>query len=112
MEDYHFKLGIYGTTYLGLLIGALVTLIPFWAYLYYIQEPQFKEYGGNLPPEKRMVPALFGSFCLPICLFWFGWTAGRTHWIVPIIGSAWFAAGAMTLFNSILSYLGDAYPSK
>lgn len=32
------------------------------------------------------------------------------HWIVPIIGSAWFSIGAFLLFNSILNYLPDAYP--
>ena len=33
------------------------------------------------------------------------------HWIVPIIGTAWFSIGALLLFNSALNYLGDAYPS-
>lgn len=32
------------------------------------------------------------------------------HWIVPIIGTAWFSIGAFPLFNSILNYLPDAYP--
>ena len=30
---------------------------------------------------------------------------------MPIIGSAWFSIGAFLLFNSILNYLPDAYPS-
>lgn len=29
---------------------------------------------------------------------------------MPIIGSAWFSVGAFLLFNSVLNYLGDAYP--
>lgn len=45
------------------------------------------------------------------CLFWFGWSArADVHWIVPIIGTAWFSLGAFPLFNSILNYLPDAYP--
>lgn len=30
--------------------------------------------------------------------------------IVPIIGSGFFSVGAFLLFNSVLNYLGDAYP--
>lgn len=41
-----------------------------------------------------------------------GWSAQPDiHWIMPIIGSAWFSIGAFLLFNSILNYLPDAYPS-
>ena len=29
---------------------------------------------------------------------------------MPIIGSGWFSIGAFLLFNSVLNYLGDAYP--
>ena len=30
---------------------------------------------------------------------------------MPIIGSAWFPIGAFILFNCVLTYLGDAYPT-
>jgi len=46
-------------------------------------------------------------------LFWFGWSARPSiHWIMPIIGSAWFSVAAVLLFNSILNYLPDAYPNN
>jgi MFS transporter, DHA1 family, multidrug resistance protein len=32
------------------------------------------------------------------------------HWIMPIIGTSFFSVGAFLLFNSVLNYLGDAYP--
>ncbi|MCJ1243738.1 hypothetical protein MMC30_000935 [Trapelia coarctata] len=55
--------------------------------------------------------ACVGAFFIPICLFMFGWTARASiHWIVPIIGSAFFSVGTLLLFNSVLNYLGDAYP--
>ena len=42
----------------------------------------------------------------------FGWSARpEVHWIVPIIGSAFFSMGAALLFNSVLNYLPDAYPA-
>jgi DHA1 family multidrug resistance protein-like MFS transporter len=107
---YGFNLGEEGLSFVGILVGALVVIPPFFLYLYLVQEPQFNE-NGELKPEKRLPPAFVGAFCIPICLFWFGWTARRSvHWIVPIIGSGWFSVGAFLLFNSVLNYLGDAYP--
>ena len=107
---YHFNLGEEGLSFLGILIGAIVVIPFFFLYLYYIQEPQFNE-NGELKPEKRLPPAFIGVFCIPICLFWFGWTSRPSvHWIVPIIGSSFFSIGAFLLFNSVLNYLGDAYP--
>jgi DHA1 family multidrug resistance protein-like MFS transporter len=36
----------------------------------------------------------------------------EVHWIVPIIGTAFFSVGAFLLFNSVLNYLADAYPKN
>ena len=107
---YGFGLGAQGLAYLGILAGAAVVIPPFFAYLHYFHEPRFNE-NGDLQPEKRLIPAFVGAFCIPICLFWFGWSARPdVHWIVPIIGTAWFSIGAFLLFNSVLNYLPDAYP--
>ncbi|TKA24953.1 hypothetical protein B0A50_06051 [Salinomyces thailandicus] len=109
-EIYGFGLGIQGLSYLGLLVGAMLIIPPFFAYLKYYLEPQFDE-NGNIQPEKRLIPAFVGAFCIPICLFWFGWSSRPdVHYIVPIIGTAWFTIGAFLLFNSVLNYLPDAYP--
>jgi hypothetical protein len=62
-----------------------------------------------IKPEKRLGPTTVAAFCIPICLFWFGWT-GRTaaiHWIVPIIGSGFFGIGSFLLFQTIFAYLTD-----
>ena len=54
---------------------------------------------------------MVGGFFIPVCLSWFGWSARpSTHWIMPIIGSGYFSVAAFLLFNSVLSYLSDAYP--
>lgn len=107
---YGFNLGEEGLSFVGILVGSLVVIPPFFLYLYFIQERQFNE-NGEIKPEKRLPPACVGGFCIPLCLFWFGWTARPSvHWIVPIIGSGWFSVGAFLLFNSVLNYLGDAYP--
>lgn len=56
---------------------------------------------------------MVGSFTIPICLFWFGWSArSDIHWIMPIIGSSFFGIGSFALFNAVLPYLSDAYPDN
>lgn len=108
-QIYGFSLGLEGVAFIGILIGAVIVLPPFFLYLYKVLEPQFNEQ-GELTPEKRLPPAFVGGPAIVICLFWFGWSAGYTHWIMPIIGSAFFSVGAVLLFNSVLNYLPDAYP--
>ncbi|XXH04415.1 hypothetical protein Hte_010829 [Hypoxylon texense] len=67
-------------------------------------------HGGHAPPEARLPPALIGSVLLPIGLFWFAWTNGpNIHWIVCIIASAFFAAGLVLVFLSLMNYLIDSY---
>lgn len=67
-------------------------------------------HGGMAPPEARLPPALIGSVLLPIGLFWFAWTCGTdVHWVVPIIASGFFAAGLVSVFLSLLSYMIDSY---
>lgn len=65
--------------------------------------------GGSAPPEARLPPTLVGSILLPVGLFWFAWTNGKEiHWIVPIMGSAVFAAGLVLVFLSLMNYLVDS----
>ncbi|RAL65054.1 hypothetical protein DID88_001161 [Monilinia fructigena] len=90
-------------------LNLYIALIYGLLYVCY-QEPKFNE-KGDIKPEIRLQPAFVGAFCIPICLFWFGWTSRESiHWIVPIIGSAFFSIGATLLFNAVLNYIGDAYP--
>lgn len=110
IQIYGFNLGEEGLAFVGILVGGFVVLPPFFWYLHKYQEPKFDE-NGNIAPEERLPPAFVGAFCIPICLFWFGWSSRESvHWIVPIIGSSFFTIGAFLLFNSVLNYLGDAYP--
>ncbi|KAH9974385.1 major facilitator superfamily domain-containing protein [Lactifluus volemus] len=66
-----------GLAFLGILGGILVTLPPFFYYLYTVQEKMFDE-DGQIKPEKRMIIAIFGSFFLLASILWFGWTARPT----------------------------------
>jgi DHA1 family multidrug resistance protein-like MFS transporter len=97
---YHWREQMLGLSFLGLFVGAFVVMPPFFAYLYYVQEPKY-DANGELKPEERMPVAIVGAFLVPICLFWFGWTSrASVHWIVPIIGSSLFSIAALLLFVS------------
>ncbi|KAL8940993.1 MAG: hypothetical protein Q9216_002512 [Gyalolechia sp. 2 TL-2023] len=107
---YKFNLGQEGLAFVGILVGAIVVIPPFFYYLHRYVEPQFND-RGELKPETRLPPAMVGGFFIPICLFWFGWSARPSiHWIMPIIGSSYFAIGTFLLFQAVLNYLSDAYP--
>lgn len=110
VQIYHFSLGTEGLAFVGILMGALIVMGPFFFYNYKYVEPQFNQ-NGLLRPEIRLQPACVGAFFIPICLFWFGWSARPSiHWIMPIIGSSFFSMGAFLLFMAVFGYLGDAYP--
>ncbi|CAG8972253.1 hypothetical protein HYALB_00001651 [Hymenoscyphus albidus] len=44
------------------------------------------------------------------CLYKHRTSRPQIHWIVPIVGSSFFAIGAMLLQCSVVGYIGDAYP--
>ena len=83
VELYGFSLGLEGVAFLGILVGTLIAVVILFSWLHFYQEKQFDE-NGNIAPEKRLIPAMVGCWCVPICLFWFGWASrSDVHWIVP-----------------------------
>jgi multidrug resistance protein len=66
--------------------------------------------GGVGKPEFRVPLMIPGAILVPVGLFWYGWTAEeQTHWILPNIGAAIFAAGVITGFQCIQTYIVDSY---
>ncbi|KXS94795.1 hypothetical protein AC578_4045 [Pseudocercospora eumusae] len=107
---YGFNLGQQGLAYLGILVGCLIFTPPYFYWVHKYINPYTND-DGTIKPEKRLPAAIVGSFFLPVCLFWFGWSARESvHWIMPIIGSVFFSIGGGALFNALLSYQSDAYP--
>ncbi|KAK5080229.1 GTPase-activating protein [Lithohypha guttulata] len=111
-ETHGFNSGESGLAFLGILVSTCCITVPayfVWKHLY--QSRHFDE-NGNIAPEHQLPPACFGAFCLPISLFFFGWTGqfASVHWIVPIIASMFFAMGGCLIFNAIFCYQAHAYP--
>lgn len=71
LGDYGFNLSELGLAFLSIIIGAGVAVVLYVAYVYYIVERSIRRSGLGAP-EKRLVPALFAAFMLPVGLFMFG----------------------------------------
>lgn len=105
-DQYAFGSGASGLTSIGLGIGFVVGLLfcgavsdPWSAYL-------AKKNGGLAKPEYRLPTLIAGAVFVPIGLFWYGWTAEyKTHWIVPITGTAFTGFGIVTAYVSFVSWV-------
>ena len=103
---YGFNLGENGLAFLGLLVGAMICIPPFIWYDHVVQRKLFGETGNITKPEMRLIPAMATAACIPICLFWFGWSARPDiHWIMPLTGTGFFAIGALVIVVSPLKTL-------
>ncbi|KAF2261028.1 MFS general substrate transporter [Lojkania enalia] len=108
-EIYKLDTSEQGLIFLGIFVGALssVPLLLIWMkhrIIPRIANPDFK-------PEEFLSPVFVGTVTLPICLFWYGWSARESiHWIMPTVGTGFFSVSVVTLFNSLFNYLGVAYP--
>jgi len=108
---YGFDTRAQGLVFLGILAGALVSVPLYMLWMRAHLLPRLARPGT--PPEALLPAAFVGSVALPLCLFWYGWTARPgIHWIVPIVGSAFFTVSIVTLFNPVIAYLGMAYPAN
>jgi DHA1 family multidrug resistance protein-like MFS transporter len=107
---YGFNLGQMGLTFLSISVSVALAIPSYWAYMYYIVEPEIKTKGLTVP-ERSLIPALFVSFLLPAGLFMFGWTARTTvHWIVSVIGIGIYSYGVFILLQCIFVYIPTSYP--
>lgn len=104
--QYGFGSGASGLATLGLGIGSIVGIVFCGAVgdklLHYLS----RKHGGEPKPEYRLPTMIIGGIVTPIGLFWYGWTAeNKTHWIVPIIGTAFLGAGMVITYVSPLTCL-------
>ncbi|TFK26555.1 multidrug resistance protein 4 [Coprinopsis marcescibilis] len=107
---YGFKAGVGGLAYLGLGVGFMLATIVGAKVGDALYQKLTARNGGVGTPEMRIPALFFGSWFVPIGIFWYGWSAhAKLHWIMPIIGSGIFAFGMMTTFLPIQLYLVDSF---
>ncbi|KAG2146698.1 major facilitator superfamily domain-containing protein [Suillus clintonianus] len=107
---YHFSIGIGGLAYIGLGLG-FVGASVFGARLSdKVYRYLAAKNGGKGKPEMRVPVLIFGSFFVPVGLFWYGWSAqAEVHYMMPIIGTTLFGFGLMTSFIAMQLYLVDTF---
>ncbi|KAF5344334.1 hypothetical protein D9758_013246 [Tetrapyrgos nigripes] len=109
-EVYGFSIGIGGLVYLGLGIGFISATWVGAKSADQMYHYLARRNGGVGKPEMRIPALFFGSFFVPVGLFWYGWSAqAKIHWIMPIIGTGIFGFGLMTSFLPIQLYLVDTF---
>ena len=95
--QYHFSQGTVGLTYLGIGVGMLAGLVVFGVASDAIVKRKSKR--GEMKPEYRLPPMIPGALCVPVGLFWYGWSAERgVHWISPILGTSFVGVGMLATF--------------
>lgn len=118
---YGFSLSAQGLTFLGLIAGCIVSPCVLIAVEICLYQPRLRkiregpELGAQyrkLPPEDRLFAALYGSLVLPVGLFWFAWSAGRTHWISPIIAQGLSMLGSILIYVPCNFFMLEVYGSK
>lgn len=98
-NNHGFNLWQVGLSFMGLAVGMVLAsaTYPVWHMIRMrLIRKRALETGieGATEPEYRLPSIMVGATLVPIGLFWFGWsTYPDVHWIVPLIGSAVFAAG-------------------
>jgi hypothetical protein len=61
-------------------------------------------------PEARLYASCTLGCCLPIGMFWFGWTSFPSdHWIVPAISVGCTTIGIYSIYLAVFNYLVDVY---
>lgn len=60
-------------------------------------------------PEGRLYFACLESILLPVGLFWFGWSQGSSHWIVPTMAITCATMGIYSVYLATFNYLADSY---
>lgn len=106
---YNFNPGESGLAFLGVGVGASFAILVvnrlFDGLYVKTRDPET----GRLIPEMRLPSTFVGGPVFALSMFWFGWSAGRTHWIVPLLAGIPLGGGVVSVFTASLSYLADCY---
>jgi MFS family permease len=98
-------------TYLNFAVGVTVTFLfmPVQTYLYARDR---RLHGGRNRPEARFLTSLATVWLFPISLFWFAFTSnGHTSFWSPVVAGGVLGFADPLLYQSMLSYITDAYPN-
>ncbi|KAJ5959890.1 Major facilitator superfamily domain general substrate transporter [Penicillium vulpinum] len=108
-EVYNESPSIGGLNYISIAIGSFAGLIfnlKLVDRIYKMLKARNNDIGK---PEYRMPSLAVGSVISTIGLFWYAWSIGNTHWIMPNIGVLIFSAGTISCLQGMQTYIVDSY---
>ncbi|CAK9437949.1 uncharacterized protein LODBEIA_P23270 [Lodderomyces beijingensis] len=107
-QQYGFSKSVTGLMYLPMGMGFIIGVL-FWTFMCGRVYTYLTKRNNNIAKPEFRLPCLIAcSLFIPVGLIWFGWSAQRKlHWIMPGIGSAFFAFGLTCVFQTIQTYLID-----
>ncbi|KAL4925859.1 MFS transporter [Aspergillus undulatus] len=108
-EVYHETPSIGGLNYLSIAIGSFIGLFANLKLIDRIYKTLKERNNGTAKPEYRMPSLAVGSVISTTGLFWYAWSIGNTHWIMPNIGAAIFTAGTISCLQGMQTYIVDSY---
>lgn len=108
-EVYHESQGLGGLNYLSIAIGAFAGLFLNLHAIDRIYKTLKAKNNDVGLPEYRIPCMMVGSVITTIGLFWYGWSIGRTHWIMPNIGALIYTAGTISCLQGMQTYIVDSY---
>ncbi|KAL5357405.1 major facilitator superfamily domain-containing protein [Aspergillus floccosus] len=106
---YHESPSIGGLNYLSIATGSFAGLFFNLKLVDQMYRTLKARNNGIGKPEYRMPSLAVGSVISTIGLFWYGWSIGHTHWIMPNIGALIFTAGTISCLQGMQTYIVDSY---
>lgn len=110
-DVYGFSEGAVGLTFIGTGVGMTIAMVTYGFYADKILAHLTRK---NAPqkakPEYTLPLGILGGPFIPAGLFIYGWSAHyRTHWIVPLIGTALNGFGFTIIMSSFANYMIDTF---
>ncbi|KAF2751627.1 MFS general substrate transporter [Sporormia fimetaria CBS 119925] len=107
-DQYHWRGGVVGLSFLGLGLGSLIGQ---WFFTHFGNKTVAKHIAaGDFQPEHRLKLMCLGGFFLPVGLFWYGWSVqAKTHYMVPMLGTAVLGFALLMTFMPASTYLVDVF---
>ncbi|RPD65674.1 MFS general substrate transporter [Lentinus tigrinus ALCF2SS1-6] len=110
-EGHHFPSSSLGLAYLPVTAGGVITMVIYlWAFQPYY-ERKVQQYAPEpIPPEERLLMAVWAAPLFSITFFWFGWTSfpGMNFW-APLMSGLLMGMSTLALIVSLLNYIIDVY---
>ncbi|KFZ23584.1 hypothetical protein V502_01948 [Pseudogymnoascus sp. VKM F-4520 (FW-2644)] len=107
---YLFTISQQGLTFIGAIIGSVLGGPICGRLVDYLAKHLAKRNGGVFNPEMRLPITVFPMVITAVGLLMFGIGIGKgMHWIVPVIGSGFAAAGLSAIPSILQPYLLDSY---